>query len=833
MARSSHLVQLVVRCCWILSVFCGLLFSGFVHSQAVAVKSVAGSGFVETAKVDPLNSSLTLSGWVAPQATNVFVTNLSIYHDGEEIYRGRFERSERADVVIATGREDWLWSGFKIAVDLPRDQRPNLSSLKVFARLGSGETFELSLSTAAQKTVLPPLPSPGIWSITALVVAVVLPALSFLLSFLSIQRKYRWNLYFVASICLAFLLLVAGGWTGSSLGLALKASPMVEYDSFSWKGQDRAVRSDEWQVLTPLAISQTATTPPFQITNKLLGTEGQNMMVMGMTGVPVAHPSSIAKPATWGFFLFDLRSGLSWYWWFAFFSSFTALWLVLIQFMRLDWRVAALLSLTAAASPYSIGYSGWPAYAAFFPLVVLLALRGVMTTKSQWQVLSFGALLGWSVTGFVLVLYPSWQISLVYLFCPLALAWMWQERKELEWGRTQAVAVTLGVAIAAALLGSWWLDSHTAVDAIRATVYPGGRSIEAGGDIDPWFLIKGWLSPVTMYANSELMVPSDAGSFIFVVWAAIPAIVFRMYVNRRMDWIGCALIATTVFILAFMFVGFDQRFAQMTLLGMATSYRMDLVLGITQIFMLGWLMSPGHGHQTQPTNRLGWICSVLALLAVAWAWWLVEKLPVAISQMVSPGFLLLSCASIGLTTYAVLRGRYLWAIGLLTVWTLSASIPFNPLGQATDRIATSSEFTKFIADIDPRDPSPAVAVIGERNWAMTLPAAGVRVVNTVFYYPQESLWKNLDPNNQHTAIHNRYHRLLLYFKTLPNGIGHTLESPRLDEVRIFIDPEQFDFRKLGAKAMILTPTDGKKVRANKGVALVEMTDQWEIFRVLP
>jgi hypothetical protein len=839
MLRGHSSVQFLVRFGWLLTALCGILFSGSASSRTAPIETAAGSGFVETAQVDPDNRTLTLSGWVAPQATNVFVTNLSIHHGGEEIYRGRFERSERADVVRATGREDWLWSGFKIAVNVSSIRGNHQSPLRVFARLGSGEIFELSLPTPLGATALPPVQSPGLWSLAALSLAVVLPTLSCALSFLPIRTKRRWDLYFAASSCLAFLLLVAGGWTGSSLGLALKASPMVEYGLSNWKGQDRSVRSDEWQVLTPLAISQTTSTPPFQITNKLLGIDGQNMMVMGMTGVPVAHLSSIAKPATWGFFFLDLRSALSWYWWFAFFASFIALWLVLIQFMRLDWRIAAVLSLIAAGSPYSVAYSGWPAYTTFFPLVALLALRGLLTKTNEtkkWWVLGFGALIGWSIAGFALVLYPSWQISLIYLFLPLTLAWLWQERNDLRVGRTQALALAVGMVVAVGLLASWWLDSQMAVASVRSTVYPGGRSVEAGGDIDPWFLIKGWLSPVTMYSSSELMVPSDAGSFIFVIWVAIPALIFRMFrtfSNRGVDWIGASLIATTAFILAFMFVGFDKRFAQITFLGMATSYRMDLVLGVTQTFILALLISPSPPDQTQLKISPKWVCAALALASMAWASWLAEKLPVAIFQTVPSGFLVLTYLSIGLTTYTLLNGHYLWALATLAIWTTSASIPFNPVGQATDRVTMTDAFAKSIAGIDPTDPVPAIAVIGERDWAMTLPAAGARVVNTVFYYPQKTLWKKLDANNQHAAIHNRYHRLLLYFKTLPKGTGHTLESPRLDEVRVFIDPEQFDFRKLGAKAIILTPTDGKKVRVNKGVALVEMTDQWEIFRVLP
>ena len=833
MSRGDSSLQHLVRCGWVFAVFFGIVFSGWANAQVVDVKPSTGSGFVETANLDLVNGTLTLSGWVAPQAANVFVTNLSIHQDGEEIYRGRFERSERADVINATGREDWLLSGFRIAIDISGKRGNRQSPLKVFARLGSGETFELSMSPAMGATALPPVDRPGFWSFVALFLAGVLPTLTYALSFLRTKQKHRWDIYFGFFTCVAFLLLVAGGWTGSSLGLALKASPMVESGVLNWKGHDRSVRSDEWQVLTPLAISQTASVPAFPITNKLLGIDGQNMMVIGMTGVPVAHLSSVAKPATWGFFALDLRSALSWYWWFAFFACFLALWLVLIQFMRLDWRIAAALALIAAGSPYSVAYSGWPAYATFFPLAALLALRGVFANGKGWQVLSFGVLLGWSVTGFALVLYPSWQISVIYLFLPLTLAWFWQERKELHWWWPQAFAITLGILTAVGLLGSWWLDSETAVASIRSTVYPGGRSLEAGGDIDPWFLIKGWLSPVTMYANSELMVQSDASSFAFVFWGAMPAIVIRMWINRRIDVMGCTLIATSIFILVYMFVGFDKWLAQMTLMGMATSYRMDLVLGIAQVFMLGWLMSPHRQSEGQLTNGMQWVCTIFSIISMAWAWWLTGKLPVAIFQTVPPGFLVFSLAGIAVVTFAIFSGRYRWVIGLLAIWTASASIPFNPIGQATDRVTIGSDIAKSIAEIDPSDAYPALAVIGERDWAMTLPAAGVHVVNTVFYYPQKTLWKNLDPSNQHAAIHNRYHRLLLHFKTLPHGTGHTLESPRLDEVRVFVDPAQFDFRRLGAKAILVTPQDGKKIRLSARVALVKATDQWALFKILP
>jgi hypothetical protein len=792
----------------------------------------AGQGYVDAVHIDSERRQLTISGWVASLNPSVFVTNLILEAGDTEIYRGHFEGSERPDVALANGRKDWLGSGFRLTVDLPRRIQNGALPIKVSARLGDGSSFELSVPNALKSvSISAPLP-PARWRMAVLIVALALPVLVFFASFTPRRLAWPWIGLFGGAIALSFSLLVAGGWTGSSLGLALKGSSIIEHDALPWQGADRWIRSDEWEVLTPLAISQASHRPPYPVVNKLLGTDGQNMMVIGMAGVPVAHISSIAKPATWGFFLFDLRAALSWYWWFPFFACFSALWLVLIRFFELDWRVAAALSLTGSASPYAVVFSAWPAYTIFFPLVALLSLHRIFVQRHFFSTAFFGLLLGWASAGFALILYPSWQISIAYLMLPLAIAWLWSQRNRLNWGLVQFLAVCLGVAVAAGVLFAWWWDARDAVMAIKSTVYPGGRSLETGGDIAPWFLIKGWLGPVTMYINSTMTVASDAGTFPFILWAVLPAVFIRLLVLRRIDAVACALTAVTLFVLVFIFIGFDKQFARMTLLGFATSYRADLVLGTAQIFMLGWLMSPSRQTPGPVTFRWLGVYISIALFAVTYAVHLTDKLPTAISQLVPSGFTFLAFLAIGLTTYWLLIQRYQWVLATLLAWTLSASLPFNPIGQAPNHVNISPSLAREVAALDPTDQSPPIAVVGERIWAMTLPAAGLHVVNTAFYYPQKSIWATLDPGNQNAVVHNRYHRLLIYLKKLPSGPGYVLESPRLDEVRVSVDPDRFDFRLLGAKAVLVSPADGKMIRSNSGLRLLKETDQWALFQVL-
>ena len=807
------------------------VFLSYVGAQPVVSETKVGHGFVESISFDPENQRLTVSGWVAPQNSNVFVTNLILETQGIEIYRGRFERLERPDVVQTYIRNDWFLTGFRIVVKLPARIPNGVLQLRASARLGSGEVFELPLYKTVNSVVLSRPAAPDLWRVFALLMSLTIPALIFAASFLPQVKPRLAAVTFGAGLVISLSLLTVGGWTGSSLGLALRASPVVTSDALPWMGKDQWVRSDEWEVLTPLAISQASHSPPFPVVNKLVGADGQNMMILGMTGVPVAHLSALAKPATWGFFVFNLRSALAWYWWFPFFACFAALWVTLIHLFRLDWRQAAALSLIGAASPYAAVYSGWPAYTVFFPLVALLAFHQLLRQRSMWRASLFGMCLGWAVAGFALVLYPSWQISLAYVMTPVAVAWVWTERKRLYWGPPQLVAVGMAAVIAIILLGSWWQDAHDAVLAIQSTVYPGGRTLETGGDIDPWFLLKGWLGPTTIYNSSNLMVPSDAGSFIFLLWVAIPAAIILGFSGGRLDATGYALVAVIGLVLAFQFVGLNPQVSQLTLFGKTTTYRMDLALGIAQIFLFGWLMSPASATPNETTRVWKAVCLGLTVTSLVGVFLVFDKIPSAIFESLSPGWTLLTYTAIAVASYGLLTRRYQWVVYISLIWTLSASLPFNPISQATNKLTVSPELLKEVRQIDPQNASPKIAVIGERTWAMALQAAGLHLSNSAFYYPQKGIWASLDPRNEQVTVHNRYHRLLFDLRTLPHGTSYVIENPRLDEVRVGLDPEQFDFRLLGAKVVLLNPKDGRKIRNHTGLTLIRATEQWELFRV--
>src|SRR4030042_4648096 len=97
----------------------------------------------------------------------------------------------------------------------------------------------------------------------------------------------------------------------SSIGKWEKAAPgKNEKDESVLLGTPRGIRSDEWNVVTPFMLAQANHVPSFPAENENLGA-GKVPLLMSL---PAKHFSTFFRPQNWGFFLFDLERGYSFYW---------------------------------------------------------------------------------------------------------------------------------------------------------------------------------------------------------------------------------------------------------------------------------------------------------------------------------------------------------------------------------------------------------------------------------------------------------------------------------------------------------------------------------------
>ncbi len=821
--------------------FCSLVLGSVAFAAPAADPAPAGTGYVEQVLWVPSARELVVAGWAASNRGNAFLTQVIINVGPVEVYRGRMEHSDRQDVVLATGRSDWLFSGFNVRVAIPSGIT-GLQPISARMRLGNGAEFQLGVADSVQAVDFPKAGIEPSWlAKAALFLAGALPLLAVVGAKRAADRSSSTGIaasLFGIAVAMSFVLLVAGGWTGSSITLGFDDSALAYQDGQPWVGKPQLIRSDEWQVITPLALSQAAHQPAFPVVNRNLGSDGMNMLVVGMTGMPVAHISALAKPATWGFFLFDLRRALAWCWWLPFFGCFGVVWLLVQRIFSIDWKLAAGLALTVAASPYSVVFSGWPAYTVFFPATALLAANAALRTSSWLKAAAAGVLLGLASAGFALVLYPAWQISLAYLVVPLGLAWFMVARRELSFGWPQVAAMAAAIAVAAVILLAWWFDAREAVAAIRSTVYPGQRSLEVGGDADRWFLIKGLLSPITMYRDASIIWgASDAGSVALFLVPAAACSLLRWWAARQIDAVGAVLWGYIAVVLYFMFVGFSPEWARATFCGSTTVYRLDLALGMAQVLVFAWLASPvQRGARTYKPAR--WLTAGVVAIAAAQVLLLYRLLPPSIMDVVPLSHALLIAAVVGLGAHLLMRGRHAGFFGVYGTVMLAASIPFNPLSVAPSEVVVDPVFSRAVDTlVRGKAEGHGIAVISERNWAMTATAIGLPVTNTVFYYPPTTLMHSLDPSGAQENLWNRYQRVLFTLAPSPSflssGATYRIDSPRLDGVLVTLSPAQFDFRLLKSVAVLASAEDSTALEKNPTLGVAHRTSSWTLFEVQP
>lgn len=806
-----------------------------------AAQAAYGSGNVDRVEYLQSQHSLIVAGWATSEKPNVFVTNLIVRLDDQQVYRGRMLRAERPDVAEATHRSDWLLSGFLVQIRLPLAVSSGDHKVEVLARLSSGHDIALSSASGADTVKIPLDPAPSTAAQWCIVLALLLPAGGLLSAARISLRVRRWwphrqlpvlePLFFGVAVGLSFVLLVTSGSTSSSLILLFKHSHITASDSKPWLGEARPVRSDEWEVITPMALSQATQKPKFPVLNKDWGNNGHNMLVVGMTGVPVGHVSTVAKPATWGFFFLDLRKALAWYWWFPFFACFSALWLVLRRFFGLDWKLAAGLSIAFVCAPYDMVFSGWPAYTAFFPLAVLLAVRSLLLSERAIDSIFSGVLLGISAAGFALILYPAWQVSLAYLLLPFTAAWCWANRKTLYFRKLTLLGLITATATATIILVSWWIDARDAVGAIQNTIYPGQRAFEAGGDIDPWYFIKGILSLQTIYRPTALMDSSDAGSFLFLPLALVVATAASIRSHKKSALCAVTLIVFAAAVIAHMFIGFGATTFRPPFWGLVTSYRLDLALALAQILLMGWLFSDTRAPAPASLPAMAMLTGIVTLL---WGSWLYHKLPAEIASALIDSVTVLSLVGWAALGYLVVARKYVAATVMYCAWTLAISLPFNPLGQAPSHTELQPALTQALARATAQvGHAPTIAVIDERTWPLVLAIANWHVSNSVFYVPPLAFWKRLDPTGDNTDVYNRYQRLFFRLGAVSASERYTIRSPRLDEVVLTMDPLKFNFNKLGSD-LLLSPIHNQEVlRTNSSLEYLENSTNWSLFRIKP
>lgn len=641
----------------------------------------------------------------------------------------------------------------------------------------------------------------------------------------------------VPALCFALMLLlfgglVAGGITGSSLGALYKHS-VVSIDGLELAGSPKAIRSDEWGVITPMAIGQTYHHPRFPVLNRNIGPEGQNMLIVGMSGVPVAHLSAIAKPATWGFHLFDLKRALAWYWWFPLFGCWFALWWMLCLLMPGRPIVGLLISTLFISSPYVVAWSYWPAYAVFLPAFSLCIFLLILKHPGRLTNFLLGGVLGVSLAGFVLLLYPPQQVSLGFLFLMIAGAQLWDRRHALSINLVLIGSLLVAVTVTSVILWHWWLDAGDAVMAMLDTLYPGRRVSDTGGGFSLSVLLRGFTNLTSLYAvdfGGGPLNQSEAASFHYLILPLLVALWFQAE-SAWKDHTTQALLLFFAWSLFFVFVGIPEPVAKLSLWGRVPSIRVDLCLGLAYTLLCGQLlMRPPHGTPLASQSRM-WTAGAVSLVWVSIVAIAVSVFPDSVQGGWGSWAKWVTLGLAFLSGVWLISGKGRMFISSCLLLALLTVLRFHPLSVGPSRVQLKASPNPDLAV--EAQPLGRVLVIGNHFQAMALMSAGIPVVNGIHYYPQAALWKRLDPTSAQRDVHNRYQHLSFDLGTSVAASGLDLKTPVSDQVQATLDPAKFDFRDTTA-THVLAPRDLSEALERSGqLAKLSTSGDWCWWLVQP
>ncbi|MGY6162389.1 DUF7657 domain-containing protein [Paraburkholderia strydomiana] len=796
--------------------------------------------FVDRVVVDSAAHTLHLSGWAASSRDNADVPALHVLIGGQEIYSGRPERQRRPDVAKASGHDDWINTGWAMTVPLPATLQPGRQRLLIQVQFDGEPRVDSRGSSPQSESVDVPARTthvPGARSLVPLGLALVL--LSYFFAPPVSRALSRWTGLNVApqasaviGVLLCFTIFVGSGISGSSIHEAEGgALPIQGVQTTLLWNTTRPIRSDEWLVLSPMSIGQVRHVPPFPVVNKNLGPDGQNMLVVGMTSVPVLSVAALGRPATWGYFFLPLPQAMAWHWWFPAFACVLGLWACFSIVFPRQWRIGLVLSLCFVLSPYVVAWSYWPAYVTAFAATAFAAVVALLTGGNRLLRPILAVVIGVSASGFALTLYPAWQVPLAYLFAVLLVAVLVRDRRSLSLSIGNVLWLVFGLALAGIIVASWWIEARDAVAAMVATVYPGQRTAVPGGDMDWWYLARGFTNFTTLYSDvGPLSNASEVSSFLYFLVPGFAGAIFNRAYGGNNKAVFFGLVAFLALVFSYQYVGFPIALAKLTQWGRSVPTRADIAVGVASFMLLGLALarnpdSPHPVRQTVVTERIG--AGVAALLWVVVIWWGMRHAPEPVAGLMDRPRRVLMLILIGWCSYALAaRWSKAFLVSLLALLIFSTAA-FNPW-----TVISSPNDPHMAADRCVMGEGRTL-VLGSHVPAMTLMASGCKVLNGVSYYPQMSLWRALDPNRQHIDIYNRYQHLLFDVADLHGSPSPVLVSPQSDVVHITLDPSGFDFSKLPISNVLVRSDSSMTLSSNHTLhELPPPAPGWSRFKVI-
>ncbi|WP_247644744.1 hypothetical protein [Streptococcus sp. NLN76] len=550
-------------------------------------------------------------------------------------------------------------------------------------------------------------------------------------------------------------------------------------------GVPRMIRSDEWLVQTPFYLAQANSGN--KLVNPNYAISGQNMIVAYNS--PVWHISVLGKPFNWGFLFFGASTGLSWYWCF----KILAMLLLAYEFSMILTRKNKFLSSVGAFwITYTPAIQWWFMQhlgdVVFYSLLMMVSFYHYFHQDKKWMKILMAIFLASAMIGFVLVIYPAFQIPFAYLVGIFFLIEFIGAIKAKKIHIFDSVLMSITLIASVSVIGySLWV-SREALALTLNTVYPGSR-LSVGGDGAVAQLI-GFLQNVLLpfrIPNYENQVELST-SFQFVPFfiLTMPFVLKKGKLLENSFGIGLVILATLLAM--YSFVEIPTIISKLTLFSFVTSSRAWQAAAVIGVFASLWFIGFLWREKNSKVSYL--FFGMLPALSLFSFLIINGYLDIHyISRTTQLGIL----AAFSLAYILFILRKKIAVLPLFGLILLSG-MTVNPVVKGLDVIenkAISLEISK-IKSVD-----NDATWMTENGYYYQLPQMlGVKSIDGVRFYPDVKLMKILDPESKMEKQWNRYSHM----RYLLTDSETTMENTSPDVLNISLSVN--DLKKLKVRYIV-------------------------------
>lgn len=563
--------------------------------------------------------------------------------------------------------------------------------------------------------------------------------------------KYR---YIIAFSTLCILVLFNVNFSSIGMWSRYLNEPETKND---YIGVARGIRSDEWLTQSSYMIGQALRKDGYTVHNPNIAQGQANML---MISAPVNDILEISRPMLWGFHIFSVSRGFSFYW----ALRMIALILLSIELIKKitnnNFLSLAGGIIIAFAPPMMWWFSTAIVDAYIYGMATLLLFGYYMQNLDfkLWKKILIALGIVITLPGFVYTLYPAFQVPFAFLMAVFMINSLVKNWRDLK--KTDFILMGCTLILVLALIGRFILLSIDDIKAMMNTVYPGNREVTGGTFTTDNFIV--YLLNIFFPYKCGIANTCEPSTYIYSFTGLLILIItYLKDIRKEKEDSNFSLIISLI-ILYFMFlfwefIGFKKIFAKITFMYFSPEQRTHVVTGIVGT-LLAIIMIQKFKNNKIFTKLQAIVISLIVVVLSC----------VLLRQSVYTGIIghvkyaIISIIAFVLTYFFILGDIKKWSFCMIGI-TIIAGMTINPISIGIKPI-TETNISKTIEKINSED--FGVLWAGDSNiTGQYLVANCINTLNGVNTYPNFKWLNIVDPDKKYDDIYNRFAHISIVLTT--------------------------------------------------------------------